>query len=197
MQGNSGIGCLLIDCFTPGEFALSGLCAFLGERGVRAERFVPGVGGKLHIGLQRAYQRVRVDGGTSGVIATGSGIDAALALAVQLPVDRLVLLDAPVKAAYTGPLVRELRRISAYARKNRVFCVSDVLALQADAEGFRFDFDALCRDMPNCRMTRLCVSGNMWTNGKETLKTTIYHFLRDGVLPKSLAENPEMCIIYY
>ena len=195
MRASNGIGCLLIDMFTPGEFALSGLCAFLGEHGVCAERFTPAEGGRLHMELQRAYQRVRVDGGISAVAAAGRGIDAALALAVQLPVDRLILIDLPHQRASIGPFARELRRISAYARRNRAFCVSDVLAIQVN--GGDFDFGVLCRDMPNSRITVLRTSMNMWTNGKETLKTTIYRFLRDGVLAKSLAENPEMCIIYY
>ncbi|MBR1560286.1 MAG: hypothetical protein IJ646_08620, partial [Clostridia bacterium] len=82
------VGCLVID---DGE-VLRDWTTELDALGFRTERFVPKPEG-LHQALQRAYQRVRRDGAASCVLAAGMGCDCALALAGQLPVDRLALMD--------------------------------------------------------------------------------------------------------
>ena len=166
----------------------------LASHGFRTERFVPAGGPGLHAALQRAYQRIRRDDAPSGILAYGTGCDCALALAGQLPADRLALLY-PLDWQGTGPLARSLRGVRRYARRGAAFCVADVLIVPGlltsrDLPG------QLRRALCNSRVTVLQPPEDAWTKGKEVLKTAILHFLRHGVLPKSLAENSEMCIIY-
>lgn len=183
-------GCLLIDdlLFEPG--ALKPLHAALTAGGVRAEVFAPVVGAPLHEQLQRAYQRVRRDGALNAIVGHGVGCDGALALAGQLPADRLVLIE-PLKWQSSDGLARPLSRIRRYGLRGAAFCVAQTLI----APGPRTP-----RRLPDALRSRLCNSAvtvcRLSAEGSVGLNTAILHFLRHGVLPKSLAENPEMCIIY-
>ena len=193
MANAPDIGCLLIDDPLYAIDGLAGTAQALVRCGVRTEVFRWDGATGLHLALQRAYQRVRRDGSLTGIVAMGAGCECALALACQLPADRLVLLE-PMRAQGAGATARQLRRIRSFARRNAAFCVADVLAVP----GPHTDADVLRRlegDL-NGRMTLLRARVELWTNRKEVLNLGIFHFLRDGVLPKSLAENPEMCIIY-
>ena len=196
----NAVGCLVIDGLLPGEERLSGLSQFLGERGVRAEDFrwdgMPG----LHRALQLAYQRVRIprEMGISGIAASGMGCAAALALAVQLPVDRLLLVPGDDRRMLTDLRVglhRELHRLVAFARTNAAFCVADVLLLGTSDSLTPRRFDAARRLFCSSRLCGAAVN-DLWANGKNQIKWTAFRFLCDGVSIKSLAENPEMCIIY-
>lgn len=194
MPSESDLGCLLIDDPLYGCGGLGALAEQLGQRGVRTETFAMDPAGRLYPSLQRAYQRVRRDGTPSGIAALGTGCACALALACQLPADRLALLE-PLDGPGAGEIARQLRRVRAFARRNAAFCVADVLVVpgpHTEAGALR----RLCRDLCNARVTLLEPAEELWSNRKEVLNLGIFHFLRDGVLPKSLAENPEMCIIY-
>lgn len=194
MEHSDDIGCLLIDEGFIGGGALEPLRSALAESGVRAERFAPDGPGDLHLQLQRSYQRIRRDGAISAAVGYGVGCDCALALAGQLPADRLVLLE-PLQWVGAGELGRQLRRIRRYALRGAAFCVAPVLIVP----GPRTPEGAL-------RGLRRALSGGMATVAgvpldclsarKDRFNSAILHFLRHGVLPKSLAENPEMCIIY-
>ena len=186
-------GCLLIDELL---FETRGLAPFdeAATRGLRAERFIPNDPRNLHIALQRAYQRVRRDDAPSGILAYGTGCDCALALASQLPTDRLALLS-PLDWQGGGPQSRQLRRIRSYARRGAAFCVSRVLIVPGLFTAPDLP-DRLRRALCNSRVIVLEGRQAQEEKSKEVLKTAILHFLRHGVLPKSLAENPEMCIIY-
>ena len=192
MQTVSEIGCLLIDDLLPGGASLAPLEAAMVPGGFRAARFSAEPAPQLHHALQRAYQRVRRDGDVNALVGLGAGCDAALALAGQLPVDRLALLG-PTDWRMGGPWARPLRRVREYARRGAVFCVADVLLMPgADMAPCQRLRRALC----NSRVTLFRPSEAALLKDKDILKTAILHFLRHGVLPKSLAENPEMCIIY-
>lgn len=195
-RASGTVGCLVIDGFASGEDSLSGLSSFLNARGVRAAAFCPN-GGRLHAELQRAYQRVRGAGDVAAIAAAGTACDAALALAGQLPADRLVLIGG-ARAGGTLPddWRGQLRRIRAFARRNAVFCVADVLAVEPLSDAGLDRLDRLGRALCNSRFRGAAVREDLWINRKEVLKMGVYRFLCDGVLPKSLAENPEMCIIY-
>ena len=187
------MGCLLIGDLLFEPEALADWAAYLSGQGARTEAFVPGAK-DLHTALQRAYQRVRRDGAVSCVMAAGTGCDCALALATQLPVDRLALIN-PLEWQGRGGLARPLGRIRRYARRGAALCVSDVLIIP----GLHTPGDLperWQRELCNSRVEILRVGEDMWINRKEVLKLGVFRFLCDGVHPKSLAQNSEMCIIY-
>ena len=186
-------GCLLIGDLLFEPEALSDWLSFLSEKGLCAEAFRPGEG-ELHLSLQRAYQRVRQEDGLSMILAAGSGCDCALALAGQLPVDRLALIH-PLDWRARGGRAAALNRVRRYARRGASFCVADVLMLPGlhTAPGLVRQWEkALCNSRVTCSET----TEDMWTNRKEVIKLAVYRFLMEGLPPKSLAQNSEMCIIY-
>lgn len=204
------VSCLLIDDLWSGESALSGLSCFSGLAG---RPFVPGEGIELHEALQIALQECRADGGAAAIAARGLGCEAALAAAEQLPVDRLALLrpmarsDIRKRIRFLPPKQerdvaarrRQLARLSAYARRNLSLCVSDVLIVEdTAARAGRALLEAGLG--ANGRVTLLKIPGgidkSLYINREFELKNAISSFLRSGELPKSLAENHEMCIIY-
>ena len=187
------MGCLLIDDPLYDIHALDGLSQALRARGVRTETFRRDGARPLYDALQRAYQRVRRDGAVSGIIAQGAGCDCALALACQLPSDRLVLVE-PMRWRDDGPVGRQLKRIRAFARQNAAFCVADALIVPGPHTDEKLT-RRLRHDLGGT-VTLLRPGEEMWSNGKEVLNLGIFQFLRDGVWPKSLAEKSEMCIIY-
>jgi len=187
-------GCLLIDDPLCPIGALDATARTLHENGVWTEVFRWDGNGRLYASLQKAYQRVRRDKALNGIAAMGAGCDCALALACQLPADRLVLLE-PMEWRAPGERARQLRRIRNFARQNAAFCVSDVLVITGEHTSDRH-IARLRRELASARLTLLRSAGELWSNRKEVLNLGIFHFLQDGVLPKSLAENPEMCIIY-
>ena len=186
-------GCMVIGETLSGEGGLSGLSSLLAKSGAATEIFCEVPGEALHPALQRGYQRVRLHCRQSAIAAAGGGCDAALALAGQLPVDRLAL----VTGSFGGEPPRgPRRRIRSYARRNAAFCVAEVLILQfGPAEGW-LELEPLARALCNCRIHGVRLSEAAWTNGKEQMKNALCGFLCAGVLPKSLAERAEMCIIY-
>ena len=192
------IGCLVIDGLLSGERMLSGLSSYLAARGVRAEDYRADRE-LLHLSLQLAYQRVRRPEGVTGAAAFGDGCVAALALAGQLPVDRLILVEPRWPADLPeGPreLRRQAARLRGYAADGLPVCACDVLALLSGEDYDRRGLESLRRGLCGCRFYAVSLVGNVWNNRKELMKMAVYGFLRNGVLPKSLAENPEMCIIY-
>ena len=192
------VGCLVIGDDMSGEGAISGLCAFLKERGAAASVFSSHQPPALHSELQRAYQAIRRQRAISAIVAAGAGCDAALALAGQLPVDRLALLTGvgPDGSTENDSLAGPLRRIRAYARRGEALCVSDVLVVQAGDAPRHLRLEYLAEALVNCRVCGVKLPSGTWANRKENIKMGFYRFLVDGVLPKSLAESAEMCIIY-
>ncbi|MBR1820502.1 MAG: hypothetical protein IJ769_02645, partial [Clostridia bacterium] len=83
------VGCLMIDDPLSGENLLSGLSL---DSSVRVYPFRPRVGERLWDRLQSLLQRARSECGAVAILARGAGCGAALALAEQLPVDRLALV---------------------------------------------------------------------------------------------------------
>ncbi len=160
--------------------------------------------------LQGALHELRVKCGTAAAIAVGTGCAPALALACQLPVEKLVLIDpaAPGRPSRSlrgrgnaapddGRRVRALGRLAAFARRNLPLCVSDMLVVGHGAG------DALRRaygNPVNCRLDRLDVKGksdkDLYIIREFAVKAAISRFLNPAESSKPLAENPEMCIIY-
>ena len=180
------IGCLFIGDIAAGKRGFTGPFPFTQLDGVALRPFVP-EGGALWEELQSALQRVRREFGGVSLLAVGRGCFAALALSVQLPVDRLALVW-PRRGE--GPL----RRMERFARGNLALCVCDTLvvggegclpALRAGGLG------------AHSRLTWLRSRGEGGLRfAEDGLNLALSRFLRTGELPKSLAENLEMCIIY-
>lgn len=200
------IGCLYIDDLTAGKKESSGLfCSrILQTDGIAARAFECREGASLWPNLQTALQQVRAAHGSAGIVALGTGCAAALALCEQLPVERLILLfPAQLRGAGAGKggddRAREVARLQRFARMNLALCVCDVLVLHAAG-------DACARDLfagglrAHSRVVELILSGEAALKFLEKrpdgLDLALSGFLKSGELPKSLAENPEMCIIY-
>lgn len=188
------IGCLLIEDPIINMGVMAQTARALSEGGARAGVFHWNRTQRLYPALQQAYQSIRSDGAVNALIAIGAGCDCAMALACQLPADRLVLLE-PVDWQGRGDAAKQLKRIRAFARQNSAFCVADALVVPGPNTASSL-LRRLARDLTGGRLTVLQPSEEMWTNRKEVLNLGIFRFLKDGVLPKCLAENPEMCIIY-
>lgn len=212
-----GVGCLVIDNLRPGENALSGL---LSACGARPFAYVWRSGAPLMEELRALLHRARVECGAASILARGTGCGAALALAEQLPVERLALIE-PAEALTPRPFLRalntgatrvaetpckreaadgwQLRRVCAFARRNLSLCVSDALVIEGErSDGWhRLEAGGLSA---HSRLVRLAIpaeSGEiLYTNCENALKRAIIAFLCAGDLPKDLAENREMCIIY-
>lgn len=201
----AAVGCLLIDDFLSGESALSGLSSLGRGSLIQPRLFVWPEGKNLHEALQDAHHAMRREYACAAVVAKGLGCDAALALAEQLPVDRLVLIEprtmtpGRIDACVSPGRCRQLRRLCAFARRNLSLCVSDTLIVEGEREMKRRD-RGLGELRAHSRVTRLRLPGQsekyLCTNREFDLKETLSRFLQSGELPKSLAENPEMCIIY-
>ena len=187
-------GCLLIACDGFEEDDCSGLSAFLNGRGMLAEAFEGWQSENPHLALQCAYQSVRRRCARSAILGIGAGCHAALALAGQLPVDRLVLLTGAGIVAER--LAGTLRRLRAYARRNAALCVAEVLILQAGEAERGLSMPALQRALANCRVSGAQFPAIWRSERKDQMNMAVYRFLSEGVLPKNLAEKSEMCIIY-
>lgn len=172
------MSCLLIEDPLSGGLRLSGLCAFLSGRGVWAKRFSYAGVTRLREAMQEQLQALRRCGEAS-VVAEGAGCGAALALAEQLPVERLVLIEPgwTGRTGEAGGLRAQLARMERFARNNLCLCVSDTLIV--GGEGF-LNPD---RMSPFGRLR--CLPG--WKNAAAQDFYGLFRFLTAGELPKSLA----------
>jgi len=179
LQAGRSVGCLVIDDPNSTGGVLAALTGRLQARGVTASRFDITWTEPLYTELQRAYQRVRRDDAVNCLVAGGAGCGCALALASQLPVDRLALVD-PFDWRGTGPL----RRIHRYADRGAALCVCDVLILPG-SHTVRGYAERLRRELCNCGVQFLSPAAP--GENRSRWETSILHFLRDGVWPQSLA----------
>jgi len=162
--------------------------------------------------LQISLQEARSRWDPCGVIAEGTGCAAALALACQLPVDGIVLIDPALppwdpfgreRASVRPEIARarkEMRRLAAFARRNLALCVGDMLIVAHGPADSRRAFRRAFGNPANCRVRRLYVGGEcakeLYTIREFEVKAAISRFLLRHEAPKPLAENSEMCIIY-
>ena len=188
--------CLLIDDLSERGERLTPWAADLEASGVRAAAFSGPADADLYGRLQAVYQRLRMDAQVSGVIGLGTGGAAALALAAHLPVQRLVLIERAPEVRPEGAL----RRLARFAAANAALCVSDVLLIVPNDDWGSRRARALRRSLTNAgrlEVARCGAAGTfVRTDCKNGLFEVVQYFLRAGELPKCLAENAEMCIIY-
>ena len=186
--------CFIIDDWGAPAPRLAAMADHMAGKDSRVARFDYGNGEDLHNRLQEEYYRVRADGGAA-ILAAGAGIAGALALAAQLPVTRLALVQGPWRAGVTPS--RSLRRLEGFARRNLAICTAKTLIV-ADDLSMR-SLGSLARRMPGAEVMALAwprdPASELCTNRENCLKTRLGDFLRTGELRKPLAENAEMCII--
>ena len=188
MREIKAVGCILIDDPMSGESVLSGL-SFPADIAARPfdwrarQRPLPGLQALLHA--------VRQEFSAASLLARGVGCALALALAEQLPVERLALIE-PRFATIQSPW--RLRRLSAYAARNLALCVSDCLILEAAptrqgrriARGLSFSGRVTRLDLP------AKTGAELYTICEKRVQEAIFAFLRGEEFPKNLAENREM-----
>ena len=195
------MGCLVIDDLAGRGGRLTALEDGLRSGGVRVRRFEDDGAGDLHGHLQEALLAARGSGGAD-ILAVGAGCGAALALAAQLPVDRLALLELPAEHSGT-PAGRALRRrvapVERFVRRNMALCVSQVLLIAPDNAPQRHRLARMARALTNARVTRAFLRGDgesgLCTNCENALEKALIGFFSGADLQKSLAQNSEMCII--
>ena len=184
---DASVGCILIEDPLSGESALSGLSL---PPEIQAFPFAWRAEERSFPVLQTLLQQVRGEYGSACILARGAGCMAALALAEQLPVERLALVE-PV------PARRQARRIALFAMSNLALCVSDALIVARNPGRMA---RRIARGIGFHGRAALLLAGksgdNLYTNREKIEKDALIGFLRDGVFPKELAQNPEMCIIY-
>lgn len=195
----AAVGCLLIEGTKPGMSDLSGLRLILNGYGILSETFRLTGGPDLHGRLQEAYYEIRRRCAVPTIVAGRQACWAALALAEQLPADRLVLIDPGEASPGIGidapiALRRSLSRLKRFAVNNLSFCTGDVLAIVGQPEAV----PRLRRRMRAAKGRLACVqiAGNAPGGMTGAAADGVASFLVSGELPKSLAENAEMCIIY-
>lgn len=195
-------GCLIIDDFSSERGRISGLYDYLWAHGVQTEMFEWSGDGCIHTRLQNAFYSVRKNCERTGIIAVDGGIDGAIALSVQLPVEGMVLICTGADAVRpeNEDMRRQFRRMSRFARQNMTFCVSDVLLISENIGAGQDRADIIAKRLVNCAsIGRLFYTKNdhkIWTDYEWKMNNQIYRFLYGEEFTKSLAENSEMCIIY-
>ena len=191
------VGCVAIDDPTSGENRLSGLSFAPGLAGYP---FDWRAGERAFEEMQTLLQCARSDCGAAAILARGPGCMAALALAEQLPVERLALIAPQTgRLRGRGSLARYFNRIALFARQNLSLCVSDVLIIEAGNSrvGRKLVWLGLGAHSRVAALEMPAETGpELYTICENALKTAITDFLRGGELPKDLAQNREMCIIY-
>ena len=166
------VGCLLIGNADSGK--LSKLKEQLGAHGVDTVEAVRG--SNQFEAAQEGLYAARRRGGTC-VAAEGEGWMSAIALAVQLNVDRIVLIT-PANAS-DDAFARQMMQLRSFVRRNLFFCVADVLVLEdASDQEMRKELDGFCRRLCNARIWRLPVAGG-WMDRRSPLETAA-RFLATG-----------------
>ena len=126
---------------------------------------------------QEGLYAARRRGGTC-VAAEGEWWTVALALAVQLNVDRVALI---LPAWCSGEqAARQQLQMRGFVRRNLFFCVSDVLVLESGLDGrMAREIDGVCRRMYNARVWRMRASELEWQRGGAPLEAAA-RFLAAG-----------------
>ena len=139
---------------------------------------------------QTAFQRCCGPCGEKAVAAFGEAVLPALALAIQLEVDRVAVVDACLPGSGSD------RRLARFVTANLALCGGTFMWLgSGDIHASRLE-----RRLERLGRVALTIRGEgetpPWTKCEFSVKNAICGFLRSGVHSKLLAENPEMCIIY-
>lgn len=214
VPGREGVECLCIDGAGLGLRSPGAPSWVFGLPDVEMRRFCCTNARGLWEQLQSALQRLDAGRGGRAIIAVSEGCAAALALASQLPVARIVLLDPvpvrrrwrrdhrsfPGKDSEAEGVLRTVRRLAGFARRNLPLCVSDLLIVEHGRGAGRHGAIGAYGAPVNCRAARLLLDGecakDLYTIREFAVKEAISCFLHTGEVPKPLAENSEMCIIY-
>lgn len=152
MRSDGGpVGCLLIGEMTKGR--LWALRDRLDARGI--ETVGLSQQDDLLCGAQEGLRAARRSGGAC-IAAEGELWAAALALAAQLSVERIVLILPTDRRNPKNKWEEQIERLKGFARRNLFFCVSDVLVLELRGDE-RSDrrIDQICRRLCNAKVRRM------------------------------------------
>jgi len=191
----------MIEDFSSGGRRLSGLSDYLEKKGIKTESFEWDGRGNIHICLQNIFYRLRSECSDAFIAASGTGIAGALALGVQLPVERMVFIEGRgINEVQRPEIRRQLSRIYRFSQRNAAFCISDILLVVSGGDAVERRMRTTLHGLSNRRFGAVeiyeCADNKLCTNGEHLPELPIYRFLKAGESPKLLAENPEMCIIY-
>lgn len=179
MRSVGSVGCLLIG--DASHEGLKALGAQLAERSV-ATAFSGGRGDVLSAAQEGLYA-VRGPGGVC-VAAEGEFWAAALALAAQLCVERVVLIAPTDRRNSKEDWERQIQRLKGFARRNLFFCVSDVLVLEKSIESRQVN--QICRRLTNAKVLRVVIGEE--ANVQRRAINAAVKFLIEGDFTFSLAE---------
>ena len=145
------VGCLLIGETAGGR--LRTLRDRLNARGIATVCMA--AKSDLLSGAQEGLRAARRSGGAC-VAAEGELWAAALALAAQLSVERIVLILPTDQRNPKNEWEEQIERLKGFARRNLFFCVSDVLVLELRGDE-RSDrrIDQICRRLCNAKVRRM------------------------------------------
>jgi hypothetical protein len=176
------VGCLLLG----DSMNMRALGEALREQGVDTAE--PSGCGDLFISVQEGLRAARRCGGVC-IAAEGEWWTAALALAAQLCVDRIVLI-APTE--YRMPpdtgFDRQFKSLRCYVRRNLFFCVSEVLVLETEEACAERQMNSVLNSLRNARVYRLKTDDQRWTNCEFSLVEAVVSFLQSGEFMFSLAK---------
>ena len=191
------VGCLLIEDIKPGTDCLSGLRAAMEAAGMAVGEFRLTRAARLHEHLQEAYYEVRRRCAAPTIAAMGrAGCIAALALAEQLPAERIALIGGVRDGgpARCRNLPGPLERLRGFAMRNLTFCTADILLIEPEGGGPALPARRLAA--ARGRLTAASMPAGLDGALSPEARRAVLNFLQSGELPKSLAETAEMCIIY-
>lgn len=167
------VGCLLM-----GETSSERLGRLRERLSVRGVDTVETIGrGDRLCAAQEGLYAARRRGGTC-VAAEGEWWTVALALAVQLNVDRVALILPAWCAGEEA--ARQQIQMRSFVQRNLFFCVSDVLVLESAMDRrMARELDGVCRKMYNARVWRMTTAEQEWRRGGIPLETAA-RFLAAG-----------------
>ena len=175
----SAVGCLLIG----DTLRMNALRQRLNNGG--AATAVPAPGDNLYRAVQEGFLAARRPGGAC-VAAEGEMWAAALSLAAQLSVDRVVLFTPSDNRKRTRDKTeRQIEWMKAYARRNLSFCVCQVLILEESAS---VRLERGWKMLTNARVHRCSLGDQRWINCEFSPTEAAARFLELGELPFSLAK---------
>lgn len=177
------MGCLLIG---EEETRMGKMARALEEK--NAATCIVTDGKDLLLRAQEGLCRVRPGSQSVCIAAEGAMWPVALALSIQLGVDKIALIDPRLSANHSEDgLNRQRERLIAYARRNLFFCVSEVLIVgegEADARARR-KMEKVWRKMNNARLYRM---DKTWINCEQLLNSALISFFTKGEFAKLLAK---------
>lgn len=177
------MGCLLIG---EEETRIGKMACALEEN--NAATCVVTDGKDLLLRAQEGLCSVRPGSQSVCIAAEGAMWPVALALSIQLGVDKIALIDPCLSTNNAEEsLNRQRERLRAYVRRNLFFCVSKVLIVGDGEKNARArrKMENVWRKMNNAQIYRV---DKTWINCEQLLNSALISFFIEGEFAKLLAK---------